>query len=343
MANIRNSREEGRGGELDEEEDILDMVEERWTDGDAEEEEAEMSVSVKTKWTISAFLLLIVLGYLFAGALVFRALERPAAVQSSQNFHDALRRLSTENECLEEEDIAEMMRILTTAIEEGGYSSGHPYASQLSTGTVNESFYANLWGVGYAFIFASTVVTTMGFGYTAPRTVPGEVFCIFYAVAGIFMTGGIVLSVGQILRELCFTRMTTWLRKCLKCCPKAGVVLAHMSLVFPLAILMLLPSTLIYFFTQPGWSFIDSFYYVFQITTTIGFGDLESRFVGIHVIPLYVIRFFLFTYLFFCLGVVTLFLDGFRDNQKQAFTSMSSRLSRHSNNKSRKSKVTSES
>nr|XP_054754153.1 potassium channel subfamily K member 4-like [Lytechinus pictus] len=339
MANTRKSREEGRGGELDEEEDIIDMIDERLTEGD--EEEAEMSVSVKTKWAI--FLLLIVLVYLFAGALVFRALERPAAVQSSQNFHDALRRLSSENECVEEEDIAELMRIVTTAIGEGGYSSGHPYASQLSTGTVNESFYANLWGVGYTFIFAASVVTTMGFGYTAPRTVPGEAFCIFYAVAGIFMTGGIVLSVGQLLRELCFTRMTTWLQKCLKCCPKAGVVLVHMSLVFPLAILMLLPSTFIYFYTQPGWSFIDSFYYVVQITTTIGFGDLEPAFVGIHIIPLSVIRFFLFAYLFVCLGVVTLFLDGFRDTQKHGFTFISSRLSRYSNKNSRKSKVTSES
>ena len=107
-------------------------------------------------------LLVVILAYLFVGALIFRALERPGAVRASENFDAVLRRLASENDCVNESEVVELMNVVMTAIGEGGYADGHPYACHLIKGTVNESYYSDNWGVAHSFVFATTVVTTMG-------------------------------------------------------------------------------------------------------------------------------------------------------------------------------------
>ena len=136
------------------------------TMGDAgvekEERTTRISPSQKRKCLTCFILLVVILAYLFVGALIFRALERPGAVRASENFDAALERLASENDCVNESDVAELMKIVTTAIGEGGYASGHPYASHLMMGTVYESSYSDNWSVSRSYIFVSTVVTTMG-------------------------------------------------------------------------------------------------------------------------------------------------------------------------------------
>ncbi|XP_041470058.1 potassium channel subfamily K member 4-like [Lytechinus variegatus] len=240
---------------------------ERGEGGEEDNEEGDISVSMGTKWMIICFFLLVMLAYLFAGALVFRALERPAALKASKNFHGALRRLSSESDCIEDGDVADLMMIVTRAIGEGGYSTGQPYAFRLSEGTINDTYYTHPWRMSQTF-FVITVVTTIGFGYASQRTGIGDIFCVFYALAGILLTGSILLLVGQMLQDLCLTRFTTSRQKCLRCCTKVGAGFANLTLAYLLVLLMLVPPSIIYFYTQEDWDFVDSLYYVVQATTT---------------------------------------------------------------------------
>nr|XP_054760311.1 potassium channel subfamily K member 4-like [Lytechinus pictus] len=292
-------------------------------------EEGHVSVSMETKWMIICFFLLVMLAYLFAGALVFHALERPAALKASKNFHGALQRLSSDNDCMEDGDVADLMMIVTRAIGEGGYSTGQPYAFHLSEGTINDTYYTHPWSTSQTFFFVITVVTTIGFGYASPHTGLGEIFCVFYALAGILLTGSIVFLVGQMLQDLCLTRFTTSRQKCLRCCTKVGAGFVNLTLAYLFVLLMVVPPSIIYFFTQEDWDFVDSLYYVVQATTTVGFGDLEAAFEGVSIVKLYIIRIIVFANLFVCLGVVSTFIDSFRDIQKLGFMTISSRISRY--------------
>lgn len=127
-----------------------------------EDEPQQTSSSLKKKWMASSVLLLVILVYLFAGALIFSALERPGAVQASDDFDAALLRLASENDCLDEEDVAELMYIVTKAIGEGAYASGHPYASLMTLETDNETAFVSMWSVQSNFVFVTSVVTTVG-------------------------------------------------------------------------------------------------------------------------------------------------------------------------------------
>lgn len=41
------------------------------------------------------------------------------------------------------------------------------------------------WKFSGAFYFATTVITTIGYGHSCPMTIGGKIFCMFYALAGI--------------------------------------------------------------------------------------------------------------------------------------------------------------
>lgn len=53
------------------------------------------------------------------------------------------------------------------------------------------------WSFGQAFFFASTVVTTIGYGHQSPLSYEGKLFCILYAIVGIPMTLLLLAAVVQ--------------------------------------------------------------------------------------------------------------------------------------------------
>lgn len=113
---------------------------------------------------------------------------------------------------------------------------------------------------------------------------------MFYAVIGIAITGGIIHSVGQIIHATCLNRMTANLDTCLKCCPKVGVFLTKFTLFYFIVVVMIIPTSLLYFYELSHWTFSDSFYFTVETTTTIGFGDLTPKTLGVPIVQLYVIR-----------------------------------------------------
>ena len=54
------------------------------------------------------------------------------------------------------------------------------------------------WTYIQSIFFASTIITTVGYGHIAPSTTGGRVFCILFAIIGIPFTLSVIADVGQI-------------------------------------------------------------------------------------------------------------------------------------------------
>ncbi|XP_013380998.1 uncharacterized protein LOC106152065 [Lingula anatina] len=59
-----------------------------------------------------------------------------------------------------------------------------------------------IWNWANAFLFALTVVTTIGYGHIAPRTMWGKLVCIAYAVLGIPLTLLFLTNIGDVMADI---------------------------------------------------------------------------------------------------------------------------------------------
>ena len=69
---------------------------------------------------------------------------------------------------------------------------------------VSQDFHIN-WDYSQSIFFVITILTTIGYGHFAPVTVPGRVFCIFFAIIGIPFFLSVISDMGQIIATLMTT------------------------------------------------------------------------------------------------------------------------------------------
>ncbi|CAD5229167.1 unnamed protein product [Bursaphelenchus okinawaensis] len=131
------------------------------------------------------------------------------------------------------------------------------------------------WEFAGAFYFCTVVITTVGYGHSTPATIPGKVFYMVFALAGI--------PLGLIMFQSIGERINTFVRQCLI---KTRTMLASQGLVVlreikPRHLLVtsstfgtvtILVGTLV-FHKKENWSIFDSFYYCVITLSTIGLGD----------------------------------------------------------------------
>ncbi|KAK6733190.1 hypothetical protein RB195_017133 [Necator americanus] len=126
------------------------------------------------------------------------------------------------------------------------------------------------WKFSGAFYFATTVITTIGYGHSTPLTTGGKLFCMFYALAGIPLGLVMFQSIGE--------RMNTFAGQLLRAVRKAAgraPTVTHIDLIFVasgLGIFLMVFGALA-FSRYENWTYFDSLYYCFTTLTTIGFGD----------------------------------------------------------------------
>lgn len=137
------------------------------------------------------------------------------------------------------------------------------------------------WSVLQAVFFASTVLTTIGYGNVVPSTGWGRIFCIFFAFVGIPLTltviadwgklfAGAVIKVGLAVKSklpICFT---------FSCVPTNLTGRRSLGAVAAIGLLFLYLACGAFMFMlwEDDWDFFDGFYFCFVTMTTIGFGDL---------------------------------------------------------------------
>ncbi|CAG7678707.1 unnamed protein product [Allacma fusca] len=142
--------------------------------------------------------------------------------------------------------------------------------------------------------FASTVLTTIGYGDMAPETPWGRGFCILFALIGIPFTLTVIADVGKLMAAL-VSMSAKRLKKSLpkktpsgtksKCC-SSGKSATVAAAVLSLLLYILFGG---YLFTLwESWDLFNSFYFCFITMTTIGLGDLVPENTSYIILCVYI-------------------------------------------------------
>uniref|UniRef100_A0A0K0EAV3 Two pore potassium channel protein sup-9 n=1 Tax=Strongyloides stercoralis TaxID=6248 RepID=A0A0K0EAV3_STRER len=196
-------------------------------------------------------LIVCTLTYLLVGAAVFDALESENELLQRAQVEDAKKRIIDKYN-ISVNDYNVLESIIVKSIP---HKAGHQ------------------WRFSGAFYFATTVITTIGYGHSTPITIGGKTFCMFYALAGIPLGLVMFQSIGE--------RLNTFAARVLKCCKQCfgkNPTVTHIDLIIICSGLgtFLIAAGALVFHIYEDWSYFDSLYYCFVTLTTIGFGDFVA-------------------------------------------------------------------
>ncbi|XP_050677920.1 potassium channel subfamily K member 6-like isoform X1 [Leptidea sinapis] len=251
--------------------------------------------------------------YLLSGALVFSALEAPLENQIRLEVIRAKQDFVAKNPGVLAEDLESLLDVVISASNRG------------VSGSRNVSGGPN-WSFGQSLFFASTVVTTIGYGHVTPLSKPGKLFCIAYALLGIPLT--LVLMSALVERLLLpATALLRALNSSLGHLYRPFTIrLVHLSFIVTMLLVFFLAIPAgIFAAIEPEWDYLDSFYYCFISLTTIGLGDyIPGDYPDQPYRPLYKVAttFYLLMGLTFLMLTLTVFYDIPQLNLSSVFSSM---------------------
>ncbi|XP_013174734.1 PREDICTED: potassium channel subfamily K member 9-like [Papilio xuthus] len=190
--------------------------------------------------------------YLLVGAAVFDALESP----TEKNRFDVLQAIEgmlIRKYNFTEEDFRVMEMVVLK-------SEPHKAGQQ--------------WKFTGAFYYATTVLTTIGYGHSTPSTIGGKLFTMFYAIVGIPLGLIMFQSIGERVNRLSSVIIKA-LKRALNCKQTTASEVDLICVVTTLSSLTIAGGAAA-FSKFEGWSYFDSVYYCFITLTTIGFGDMVA-------------------------------------------------------------------
>ncbi|MEE6475288.1 hypothetical protein FKM82_010685 [Ascaphus truei] len=198
--------------------------------------------------------------YLLFGAVVFSSVERPYEDLLRQDLVELKRRFLQENECLTEQRLEQF---LVRVLEASNYG-----VTVLNNASGNWN-----WDFTSALFFTSTVLSTTGYGHTAPLSDGGKTFCIIYSVIGIpftllFLTALVQRIILYVTRQpVLYIHLRWGFSKQLVAVVHAlvlGFITVSCFFFIPAAVFSVL---------EEDWNFLESFYFCFISLSTIGLGD----------------------------------------------------------------------
>ncbi|XP_071966805.1 potassium channel subfamily K member 1 [Engystomops pustulosus] len=207
-----------------------------------------------------AFLMIIYILYVIFGAVVFSSVELPYEDLLRRDLLELKRRFLNENECMSE---VQLEAFLERVLEASNYG-----VSVLNNASGNWN-----WDFMSSLFFASTVLSTTGYGHTVPLSDGGKIFCILYSVIGIPFT--LLLFTALVQRIIVYVT-------------RKPVLFIHLHWGFPKHIVAIVHSLFLGFVTvtcfffipaavfsilEEDWNFLESFYFCFISLSTIGLGD----------------------------------------------------------------------
>ncbi|PSN47901.1 hypothetical protein C0J52_03388 [Blattella germanica] len=139
------------------------------------------------------------------------------------------------------------------------------------------------WNLLQAVFFASTVLTTIGYGNIVPETFGGRAFCVLFALVGIPLTLSVIASMGHLFATA-VSSLHARLRSHL---PPTPVALSSISTAGQRSLTAMAAVIFLFLYLAAGaglfmlweddWTFFEGFYFCFITMTTIGFGDLVPK------------------------------------------------------------------
>ncbi|XP_048511396.1 TWiK family of potassium channels protein 7 isoform X2 [Athalia rosae] len=248
-------------------------------------------------------LLLMLMVYTAVGGVVFRELELPAELSRITNLRSALQTqrrhfvgtitnntdvsnlatlVSLELEAYEivVQEAAQAGLLVTLTAE--STRKNHP-VHQNTDGTTSLPITNERWSVLQAVFFASTVLTTIGYGNVVPTTFGGRMFCIFFALIGIPLTLTVIADWGRIFAGALYQvaeRIKPRLPVAASTCMPTNMT-GRRSLGAIAAVMFLFLyiscGAVMFMLWEEDWGFFEGFYFCFVTMTTIGFGDLVPK------------------------------------------------------------------
>ncbi|TWW77195.1 potassium channel subfamily K member 13 [Takifugu flavidus] len=216
-------------------------------------------------------LFLLIALYMLVGALVFSSLERPAELQAHRLWEKR------------SEDFAHKHGISLGELK----SLLRHYEEARISGVRTEQGRA-LWDLPGAFYFVGTVVSTIGFGVSAPSTVAGKILLVFYGLLG--CSASILFF--NLFLERVITLLTNILLRCRRNGPAAQVQekrdgpaegnkplkpsIYQLSLILFVVVMLVACAAASLYSAMEGWTYLESLYFCFVAFSTVGFGDLVS-------------------------------------------------------------------
>ncbi|KAG2467126.1 KCNK1 protein, partial [Polypterus senegalus] len=206
------------------------------------------------------FLVLGYVLYLIFGALVFSAVELPYEDLLRDELRKVKNQFLQENECLSEERLEEF---LVKALEASNYG-----VSVLNNATFNWN-----WDFTSALFFASTVLSTTGYGHTVPLSDGGKAFCIIYSVIGIPFTLLFLTAVVQRIMVYSSRRPVMYIHTRWGFSKQVVALVHALGLGFITVSCFFFIPAAVFSALEEDWNFLESFYFCFISLSTIGLGD----------------------------------------------------------------------
>ncbi|VDO03268.1 unnamed protein product [Rodentolepis nana] len=197
-------------------------------------------------------LIVCTLTYLVIGAAVFDALESEEEIKQKKILEEQ-EILWRRRYNISEEDFDKITQL---GIQRKPYKAG------------------TQWKFTGAFYFATTVITTIGYGHCTPKTKAGKIFCMVYALPGIPLCLVMFQSIGERINTL-ITRLLRRLISLLRC-KNQTVSQSHLIFVSANVVTIVVTAGAAVFAEYENWPYLDALYYCFITLTTIGFGDIVA-------------------------------------------------------------------
>ncbi|XP_065119856.1 potassium channel subfamily K member 10a [Paramisgurnus dabryanus] len=216
------------------------------------------------KWKTVLAVFVVVVAYLVAGGLVFRALEQP--FESNQKDTITLKKAAflQKHPCVTPDELEELIKHSVDAVNAGVSPIG------------DTSYNSSHWDLGSSFFFAGTVITTIGYGNIAPSTEGGKIFCILYAIFGIPLFGFLLAGVGDQLGTI-FVKSIAKVEKMFRHkhnqISQTKIRVASTLLFILAGCILFVTIPAVIFKHIEGWSGLEAIYFVVITLTTVGIGD----------------------------------------------------------------------
>lgn len=187
-----------------------------------------------------------------AGALIFYIFENKNAAADVKKYDDALRTLNNTFNATQ-----------LTFIHE----TWDPVSQQFMD--------ANMWEFRYSTFYASTVFTTIGFGFQAPTTFLGRLFTILYSFPSIIIYGNIASNIGVIVID-CIETASIYAMKMNEDQWHRYRILCYIGILFTLFIILAKVIQITAVNEGFGKGIVthwDAIYFLWSTSSTIGYGD----------------------------------------------------------------------
>ncbi|XP_047476089.1 TWiK family of potassium channels protein 7-like [Penaeus chinensis] len=216
----------------------------------------------------------------------FQVLEHPAEVENQEQARKMLLEqrsqfLHTLNDVTSFNDSTNMHEYQRVLLALRAYEQEVASAVDAGVSPVDPHQPHYQWNYIESVFFASTVITTIGYGNMAPVTAWGRFFCILYGFVGIPVTLSVIADLGTIFANMVLAISKKFRRVAKNCAPFKELKLpgedqSRGLIVFGsvLALLVYIAIGGALFIQWEDWSFFEAFYFCFITMTTIGLGDL---------------------------------------------------------------------